>query len=426
MSFTKDKNKLKDLFKKIIIDKQEWLKSIQAVERDYVIEEKANYVFTGLRRAGKSYFLYQIIQQNFRENNFEDVLMVNFEDERLLELKTDNLHEIVEAYYELYTKQPVVFLDEIQSIPQWQKFVRRLADEGLRVYVTGSNAEMLSSEIASTLGGRFVNKEILPLSFKEYLKFLKFDYTKKTKYSKSKFELFRHYEDYLRFGGFPELIHFNNKKEFLSSVYQKLFYGDLIARYTITNSTVLKLLVKKIAESVNNETSINRIKNLIKSTGVAIGNNTLFDYLGYLESSYMIGSISNFHSKFSEKETNKKYYFLDNGILNLFLFDQDTKLLENLVYVQLRRLCCSTYFLKRKLEVDFYVPEKDWLIQVSYRISDKETLEREVKALYLSMKEFDLQKAYIITHDEEKIITSEWGIIEVIPLWQWLLEGFKT
>ena len=426
MSFAKDTNKVKDLFKKIIIDKQEWLKSIQTVERDYVIESKANYVFTGLRRAGKSYFLYHIIQQNFSANNFEDILMVNFEDERLLELNTENLQEIVDAYYELYTKQPVVFLDEIQSIPHWQKFVRRLADEGFRVYVTGSNAEMLSSEIAATLGGRFVNKEILPLSFSEYLKFLEFNYTEKTKYSKLKFELLRHYEDYLRFGGFPELIHFNNKKEFLSSVYQKLFYGDLIARYTITNSNVLKLLVKKIAESVNNETSINRIKNLIKSTGVAIGSNTLFDYLGYLESSYMIGSISNFHSKFSEKETNKKYYFLDNGILNLFLIDQDTKLLENLVYIQLRRLGCTTYFLKRKQEVDFYVPENNWLIQVSYSISDKETLEREVKSLHLSMKEFNLQKAYIITHDEEKTINSEWGVIEVIPLWQWLLEGFKV
>jgi predicted AAA+ superfamily ATPase len=352
--------------------------------------------------------------------------MVNFEDERLLEVKTSNLHELIEAYYELFNKQPIVFLDEIQTIPHWQKFARRLADEGIRVFVTGSNAEMLSSEIASTLGGRFINKEVLPLSFSEYLRFVEFRYTEKTKYSKSKAELFRQYENYLKFGGFPELIRYANKKEFLSSVYQKLFYGDLIARYTITNSTVLKLLVKKLAESVNNETSINRIKNLIKSTGVAIGNNTLFDYLGYLESSYMIGSISNFHSKFTEKETNKKYYFLDNGILNLFLTDQDTKLLENLVYIQLRRLGYPMFFLKRKLEVDFYVPETDWLIQVSYSISDKETYDREVKSLHQSMKELNLQKAYILTHNEEKMIITDFGTIQVIPLWLWLLEGFDT
>lgn len=424
MSFKQ--GEMKELFKKIIIEKQEWLKSLQVIERDYCIEVNANYVFTGLRRAGKSNFLYQLIKQHFSENNFEDVLMVNFEDERLLEVKTTNLHELIEAYYELFNKQPIVFLDEIQTIPHWQKFVRRLADEGIRVFVTGSNAEMLSSEIASTLGGRFINKEVLPLSFSEYLRFVEFRYTEKTKYSKSKAELFRQYENYLKFGGFPELIRYANKKEFLSSVYQKLFYGDLIARYTITNSTVLKLLVKKLAESVNNETSINRIKNLIKSTGVAIGNNTLFDYLGYLESSYMIGSISNFHSKFTEKETSKKYYFLDNGILNLFLTDQDTKLLENLVYIQLRRLGYHMFFLKRKREVDFYVPEKDWLIQVSYSISDKETYDREVKSLHQSMKELNLQKAYILTHNEEKMIVTDFGTIQVIPLWIWLLEGFDT
>lgn len=417
---------MRESLKKIIIDKQEWLRTIEIVNRDLVIEPQANYVFTGLRRAGKSFYLYQIIQQNFSQNNFEEVLMINFEDERLLEVSTENLHEIIEAYYELYARQPVVFLDEIQNVPHWQKFVRRIADEGLRVYVTGSNAEMLSAEIASTLGGRFVNKEILPLSFSEYLRFNGFAYNKRTKFSKEKYELLRYFGLYLKFGGFPEIMRFNDKKEFLSSVYQKLFYGDLMARYTITNGIVLKLLVKKMAESVNNETSVNRIKNLIKSTGVAIGNNTLFDYLGYLESSYMIGSISNFHSKFSEKETNKKYYFMDNGILNLFLFDQDSKLLENQVYVQLRRLGCTVYFLKRKLEVDFYVPEKEWIIQVSYSIRDKETYDREVKALQLSMKEFNVQRSFIITFDEEKSIQTEQGVIHVIPLWQWLLEGVES
>lgn len=434
MSYRQDKKayfclineiKMKNLFKKIIIEKQEWLKSIEVIERDYRIEPKANYVFTGLRRAGKSNFLYQLIQQHYSENDLNDVLMVNFEDERLLEVQAIHLHEILDAYYELYTMQPIVFLDEIQTIPNWQKFVRRLADEGLRVFVTGSNAEMLSAEIASTLGGRFINKEILPLSFREYLKFLQFNYTEKTKFSADRHELHRLYEDYLKLGGFPELIHFENKKEYLSSVYQKLFYGDLIARYSIENSKALKLMVKKLAESVNNETSVNRIKHLIKSTGLAIGNNTLFDYLGYLESSYMIGSISNFHSKFSEKETNKKYYFLDNGILNLFLFDQDTKLLENVVYIQLRRLGGTIYFLKRKLEVDFYVPEKEWLIQVSYSIKEKETFEREVKALHLSMKELNLQTGYIFTYDEEKTITTELGTVYVVPVWKWLLDGFQ-
>lgn len=412
---------MKETFKKIIVDKQEWLQSFKLINREVSIEKAANYAFTGLRRAGKSYLLYQIIRDKFFESNFERVLMINFEDERLIEVTFNDLHLIIEAYYELYDHEPVLFLDEIQNVQHWQKFVRRLADEGIQVFVTGSNADMLSHEIATILGGRFINKEILPLSFREYLTFLEIPYSKKTKYSSAKYEIIKIYEQYLKFGGFPELFKFENKREFLSSVYQKLFYGDLIARYNVSNSNVLKLLVKKLAESVNNETSVNRIKNLIKSTGATIGNNTLFDYLNYLESSYLIGTVSNYYSKFSEKETNKKYYFLDTGILGLFLIDQDTKLLENQVYIQLRRKGFEPYFLKKKSEIDFYVPEENLLMQVSYSIKDSETNERETKGLTLAMKEMKIKESYIITYNEEDVIETDVGVIHVVPSWVWLL-----
>lgn len=414
---------MKELFKKIIVERHEWLKEISLIRREISIEANANYVFTGLRRAGKSYMLYQIIQDTLQEDGIERVLFINFEDERLLEVGHEELHLILDAFYELYDVKPVVFLDEVQNVPHWQKFVRRLADDGLRVYVTGSNAEMLSHEIASTLGGRFVNREISPLSFREYLQFMKIDVSKSAKYSAQRYDIIKAYDTYLMHGGFPELVHFDNKREFLSSVYQKLFYGDLIARYNVANAVTLKLLVKKLAESVNSETSVNRIKNRIKSTGATIGNTTLFDYLNYLESSFIIGSISNFHSKFTERETNKKYYFLDTGILALFLTDQATKLLENQVYIELRRRGFSPYFLKRNTEVDFYVPERALLIQVSYSIEDPDTYQREVKGLRLAMKEFSIPSALIITHGEEKEITVDEGFIHVVPAWQWLLEA---
>ena len=412
---------MKEFFKKIIIEKQGWLKSLSIFRREINIENQANYVFTGLRRAGKSYFLYQIILDHYAANNFEDVLFINFEDERLMELSTENLQMILEAYYELYDKKPVLFFDEIQNIKHWQKFVRRLADEGLRIYITGSNAEMLSHEIASTLGGRFINKEILPLSFGEYLDFQGISFSAKSKYSEQRFEIIKAYANYLKFGAFPELLKFENKADFLSSVYQKLFYGDLIARYNINNTVVLKLLVKKLAESVNNETSVNRIKNLIISTGASIGNNTLFDYLNYLESSYLIGTTANFYSKFSEKERSKKYYFMDNGILGLFLYDQDTKLLENQVYIELRRRGYQPYFLKRNTEVDFYVPDEQLLIQVSYSLQNPETYQREMKALKQAMKDLKIDKSYIITYGEEKTVQVEEGTIFIITAWHWLL-----
>ena len=412
---------MKEILKKIIIERQEWLKKIILFKREINIEENANYVFIGLRRAGKSYFLYQIIQEKLHFDNFERILFINFEDERLLEMNHLDLQLIIDAYNELFDLEPIIFLDEIQNVLHWQKFVRRLADEGKQVYVTGSNAEMLSNEIATTLGGRFINKEILPLSFHEYLEFLQIPISKKTIFSSERYKVIKEFENFLHFGGFPELMKIENKKDYLSSVYQKLFYGDIIARFKINNVFVLKLLIKKLAESVNNETSINRIKNLIKSTGVSIGNNTLFEYLNYLEESYLIASVSNFHNKFSEKETIKKYYFLDTGILGLFLTDQPTKLLENLIYIELRRRVENIYFIKRKTEVDFYLPDKNILIQVSYSIAQPETAEREINALKNAMKELNLTQAWIITFDEKKEIEVEQGLIYVVPAWQWLL-----
>lgn len=413
---------MREIFKQIIVQRQDWLRKIDLHVRKVDLEKNANYVFTGLRRAGKTYYLYQIIQSFIKKNNFDSILFINFEDERLIGMSHLQFNEILEAYKELFDLQPIIFLDEIQNIEHWQKFARRLADDGYRVYVTGSNAEMLSSEIASTLGGRYVNKEILPLSFSEFLSFQNKKFSTNAIYSDERIELKKQYLTYLEFGGFPELLNLENKRDYLSSVYQKLFYGDLIARYKISNPNLLKFLIKKLAESVNNETSVNRIKNLIKSTGVSIGSNTLFDYLNYLESSFLIAPISNYYSKFVEKETNKKYYFLDTGILMLFLNDQDTKLLENQIYIELRRRGFTPYFLKSKLEVDFYVPEENLLIQVSYTISDPETRKREIKALESAMKSLEISESLIITIDEREIIETTSGKIKVIPAFEWLMK----
>lgn len=411
---------MREIFKEIIIQRQDWLRKINLQVRKIDLEVHANYVFTGLRRAGKTYYLYQIIQNFVKKNNYDAILFINFEDERLIGMSHLHFNEILVAYKELYNLQPILFLDEVQNIENWQKFARRLADDGYRVYITGSNADMLSSEIATTLGGRYINKEILPLSFPEYLSFQKLTFSAHALYSDERFELKKQYLEYLQYGGFPELLNLDNKRDYLSSVYQKLFYGDLIARYKISNPNLLKFLIKKLAESVNNETSVNRIKNLIKSTGVSIGSNTLFDYLNHLEASYLIAPITNFYSKFVEKETNKKYYFLDTGILMLFLHDQDTKLLENQIYIELRRRGHTPYFLKNKLEVDFYVPEANLLIQVSYSISDLETRKREIKALDVAMKSLKISESRIITIDERETIQTEHGVIRVIPAFEWL------
>ncbi len=412
---------MKEKFSQIILERQDWIQNIDIIPREIEFETRMNYVFTGLRRAGKSFVLYQIMQQVFKKIGVEHFLMINFEDERLIGVQVGDLQYILEAYREMYDYKPILFLDEIQNVEHWQKYVRRLADEGYQVFVTGSNAEMLSSEVASTLGGRFINKEILPLSFNEFLLFHGFSVKKTSKLSRERFEIIKRYEEYIKFGGFPELTKVNSKRDFLSSVYQKLFYGDLIARYGISNVNVLNLLVKKLAESVNNETSVNRIKNLIKATGLTVGNNTIFEYIRHLESSYLIASISNYYSKFVERESNKKYYFMDTGILNLFLMNHESKLLENQVYVELRRRKHEVFFLKRNIEVDFFVPDENLLIQVSYTIDDPDTRKREIRSLQKAMKEFDIHEATIITHGESHTIDIAEGKISVVPAWQWLL-----
>lgn len=413
---------LKNNIKKIILYNQDRIKKISIKKRHYSIQSAGNYVFVGSRRAGKTYFLYQIIKERYVKNQIKKVLYINFEDERLIDLTYKNLDLILESYYELFNQKPDIFFDEIQNVENWEKFIRRLVDNDYQVMVTGSNSQMLSSEIATTLGGRLLIKEIQPLSFKEFVEFNNVVLKENYEFTNQVFKIRELYNEYLLNGGFPETLKFSDKREYLSNLFQKLFYGDIIARYKISNQKTLKLLIKKIAESVNNETSINRIKNLIKSVGIPVGSNTLFEYLDYLSSSFMIFGLDNYANKFVERESKKKYYFSDTGLLNLFLIDKDTKLLENQIFIELRRRYKEQiYFIRRITETDFIVPEEKIVLQVSYQISNNETRKREIKGLIDAMTEFKINTGTIITFDTEEVITVDEFKINVVPAWKWLL-----
>ncbi|MDD3685511.1 MAG: ATP-binding protein, partial [Bacteroidales bacterium] len=314
------------------------------------------------------------------------------------------------------------YFDEIQNIFGWEKFCRRLADFGYEISITGSNASMLSREIATTLGGRFIVKEIQSLSFAEFLSFNGVKLVPNFEYSKQKSEVVRLMDEYMHYGGLPECIKYNDKRNYLSNIFQKVFFGDIIARYKLKNEFALRLLIKKMAESVNNETSFNRIKNILNSSNAKVGTGTLIEYFSYLEESFLVNSISNFTSKFAEKESKKKFYFADTGILNLFLIDQKSKLLENLVYIELRRRFQSEiYFYKRIIETDFYVPDHNLLVQVCMSVKDYETRERELKSLKYSMRELQINESIIITYDEQEEIEIAEGNIKVVPYWKWVL-----
>ena len=415
----------KELIKNIIVEYQEFVFNKTFMERPFVLEEHANYVFVGLRRSGKSHLMYQQIHRLIKNGHtIDEILFINFEDDRLTGLLLEDLDTIKLSYEELYPSRPIFFLDEIQIIPQWEKFVRRLADIGYQVYVTGSNAQMLSSEIATTLGGRFLIQEVYPYSFAEYLQaqniLLETNWIYKTAIRS---EIIRQFNNYFYDGALPELLLFKDKRSWLSNLYQKIFFGDLIARYTVRNVNAMRLLIKKLAESVKQPSSYTRLTHIISTTGTKVGTQTIIDYLNYAEECWLIFSISNYATKFVEKESNKKYYFIDNGLLNLFLFDPETSLLENMVAIQLRKKYKKqVYFYNQNVEIDFYIPEEALGIQVSYSLHDPETEKREINAFLKISGLLNLDRMIIITKDEKRSIPiAENKSIEVIPIWEWLL-----
>ena len=411
----------KDVIKQCLISKQREVDEAVIVNRPIEFEENGNYVIVGVRHVGKSYLLYQRVRQLKAAGiGWDEILFVDFEDERLAEFQTEDFESLLEAHLELYGKKPVVFLDEVQNIPHWDKFVRRLADAKYRVYVTGSNAKMLSKEVATTLGGRFFIYDTYPYSFKEYLAAQQVELREHWEYDTiQRSEVKRHLNEYFYYGGLPEILSFKNKRAKLSSLYQKIYLGDICARNNIKNDRVMNILIKKMAESVKQPLSYNRLKNVIVATGSPISVPTAIDYVGYAVDSWMILPMGNEVGKLTEKESQKKYYFIDNGLLNLFLVNGESSLLENMVAVELCRRYGkdNVYYLNAEKEIDFIVPEENLAVQVSYSIKDQQTWEREVSPLVKYAKRHPEWKNLLITYDEE---SSEENF-SVIPVWKWLL-----
>ena len=411
----------KDIIKQCIVSKQSEIDEAEIINRPIDFEPNGNYVIVGVRHVGKSYLLYQRVRQlKVEGKGWDEILFVDFEDERLAELQTEDLNTLLEVHLELYGKKPILFLDEIQNVRHWDKFVRRLADAKYRVYVTGSNAKMLSKDVATTLGGRFFIYDVYPYSLKEYLAAQHFTLKEHWQYDTAqRSEVKRHLRDYFYFGGLPEILLFRNKRAMLSSLYQKIYLGDICARNSIKNDRVLNILIKKMAESVKQPLSFNRLKNVIVSTGCSISVPTTIDYVGYVSDSWLVVPMENEVGKLSEKETQKKYYFIDNGLLNLFLTNPETSLLENMVAIELCRRYGKdhVFYLNVDKEIDFLVPDARLAIQVSYSIADEKTKERELSPLVRYSKQHPDWQCLLITYDEEG---TENGI-DVVPVWKWLL-----
>ena len=413
----------KDSIKYLISYYQDFVSGITFEMRQYELEPSANYVFVGLRRAGKSYLMYQHIHSLLAVgHSIEEILYFNFEDDRIDIFNVSELDLIKTCYEEMYGHRPIFFLDEIQNIKGWEKFARRLADTGYRVYITGSNAKMLSSEIATTLGGRYLIKNVYPFSFNEYLSFRKIDMADKNAIYKYRSGIMRSFEEYFYGGGLPETLLMKDKRSWISSLFNKIFFGDLVARHQIRNDFALKLMIRKLAETVKQPTSYNRIANIVSTAGKKISVDTVIDYIAYLRESWLILPFENLSARLSERESNKKYYFVDNGLLGLFLIDANTSLLENIVAISLRKQYeDNVFFYNKNIEVDFVVPDDGLAIQVAYSLADPTTEKRETDALMKFNAIMPMHQLIIITKDEEMVIEKDGTVINVLPVWKWLL-----
>lgn len=415
----------KDLAKIIIAENQKLILGVKFYPRDYQFDEHLNYVLVGLRRAGKSYLLYQQIHTLLQQgHDITEMLYFNFEDDRLDSLTTEDLNLIKTAYEEMFDCKPFVFLDEVQNVDGWERFARRLADQKYRVFITASNAKMLSSQIATTLGGRYMIKEVFPYSFKEFLLTKNININEKNAIYDYRKEILKFLESYFTFGGLPESVEVQDKRNWLSNLFNKVFFGDLIARYNIRNTEALKKLIRKLAENIKQPSSYSRLANIISSIGKKINTETISDYLRRLNESWLILPVENIVAKLADKVTNKKYYFIDNGVLNLFLLDSKTSLLENIVAVSLsKRYPGELFYYMSGVEVDFFVRSQNTAIQVSYSIAAPETREREIGALAEIERHLSPSRLIIITKDEEDILETATGKkVEVVPLWKFLLE----
>ncbi len=423
-----DKNTLKT----IITDNQD-LPKIDIWPRKLTIPLNTNKIITlaGVRRSGKTYHLFNLIRtlksQGVAANK---ILYINFEDERL-QLKIDQLDLIIESFRELYPEQDLsecyFFFDEIQEVEGWEKFVNRVYSSLTKnVFITGSNAKLLSKEIATALRGRTITYEVFPLAFSEYVSILAPDINPQS--SQGKAQIINLFNQFLYDGGFPELIKQTTeiKHKTLQEYFNVMVIRDLIERYDISQGAILKYFCKRVVANTAGEFSVNKIYREFKSQGYQISKNTLYDYQDYLEAIYLARFIPKYsHSVVKTEMSQKKSYVIDTGLgtaLDYKLEKDQGRLLETLVALELLKQNKQVTYQQNGSECDFVIMEKNQVvaaIQVTFTLNDGETKEREIKGLINACKKFNLKQGYILTHNQEDELEQDSIKISIIPTWKY-------
>lgn len=421
---------MKETIKKIIMERQE-AEIPKIIERKYNFDKEFNEILAIIwpRRAGKTYFMYQIILDLLKEVPKKEILFINFEDYRLIDIQTKDLGIIIDAHYELFGNNPnYLFFDEIQNIKNYGKVIRTFKDKGYKIIISWSSSKLLLEEVSTELRGRYNHLLILPFSFEEIVRYHKIE-TKNIEYSIKKWDIMNLLNNYIQYGWFWEVI---KKKEtekikIIENYYKTIFYKDILERYSIKSKFLFEYLMKYVVNTYASIFSLGKFYQYIQSQKIEWSKKTLANYLNYLQDAFFVIGVSKF--SFSPKKSilsPKKVYLSDNGFINLAsnYSENRGKKLENLIAIHLYRKESDFFYFEKGKECDFII--KKWTkiseaIQVCRELSF-DNREREIKWLLEAIKTFDLEKWYIITYDQQEELIIDKYTIQILPIRKFLIE----
>ncbi len=421
--------------KKIIVDQQEEIiqqfKKNTFIERDFDINKIKKYlsapnivVISGVRRSGKSTLAILSLQK-------QKYAHINFDDNRLSQFTTDDFEKLLQAFYELYGEDLEYFIfDEIQNIDGWELFITRLR-RSKKIIITGSNANLLSGQLATHLTGRYINITLYPFSFQEFLRYQGVELSKKNIYSTTRIaEINKQFEKYIKLGGFPEV--YKISADIIEGIYQNILYKDILVRYNIRHRDVFGKMTAYLISNFSERFSYRKLTGIFKIKD----EHTTKNYVSYLQESFLISTLEKFSFKLKVQElSSKKVYPVDTGLINEVAFqlvDNIGRLMEVMVYLELQR---RKSYDKNKIEIFYWQNHQDQevdfvikkgakirqLIQVSHNLDNETTKKREIRSLLKGSKELRCDELVIITRNDEDEIVVDNKKIKVVPIWKWLL-----
>ncbi|NMB79582.1 MAG: ATP-binding protein [Methanomicrobiales archaeon] len=402
----------------VLSQKEQFLSRDPGIPREIALERvtktSAIVVITGIRRSGKSTLMRQIA------GAFSDFLYINFDDDRFMDFGLADFPALMLVFEKISPGVKTLFVDEIQNIEGWERFIRRIHDEGYKVFLTGSNANLLSSELGTRLTGRYTTITLYPFSFREVLRFRSVDFTRIT--AKKKAAILAEFDRYLTCGGFADFLKFEDP-DYLKRIYDDILFRDIISRAGIREVRGFRQLAHYLITNTANPATYNALKNTLGFKSVM----SVRDYVGFLLEAYLLFEIFRYDPSLKKQYVSeKKLYCIDTGLRNAVAFrfsDDKGRLLENLVLIELLRRGRTVFFYKKSGECDFVTEERGRITaayQVCYDLT-RENRERELNGIMSAMKTHGLSSGSILTYNQEERIETEGMSVRVVPAWKWLI-----